>query len=1001
MKQDKKKSKRRFGFGSLALAILFGIGGVVGNQLAFDTYSGALESWFGMEGASVENYDTNQYFERHAPSEAAATNGAANLARTVEAEGSVLLRNENNALPLAAASRVSCFSASSVDIIYGSTGGSGSIGNGSKNTLKEVLEAEGFEVNPVLWNFYKTKNYKRTVGGLAQSVQYYEANAFRINEVPYRLYTSSVIDSYSDYNDAAIVVIARTGCENGDLPRSMTKATSGSNTGSILELDSDEKTMLEEVSKKFDKVVVLLNTSNPMELGFLEEYDVDACLWIGGVGQYGLSSVARILTGEVNPSGRLVDTYAYDVFSSPAMQNMGNYEYWTNGTKETEHHYLTYAEGIYVGYKYYETRYEDVVLGQGNAGSYDYDSVVQYPFGYGISYTDFEWSNFSAEIEGDQVVVNVTVKNVGAMRGKEVVQVYYQSPYTSYDRTNGVEKSAVELAGFAKTKILEPNESATVTVKFDVEDMKSYDATKEETYLLESSSATDKYYVAAGKNAHDATNNILKAKGADVDGDAKMTESNFNIGKKVYATDTYSGNEVTNRFADATGEQYHDDIKYLSRSDWSVMENDGLRFGTPTDEKTDMEGDEYKATLSVGLKKVLEKEGFDAAGAPEEEFEMPKYGQEGDVKLIELKGRDFDDPIWDSLLDQVTLNEMTNMVCKSGFKTHAMTSVAKPYQSDLDGPQAWNSFLGDGISCGGLPYAIVIASTWDSELAEKVGYIMGELCLWAKQSASDSAPNLTGWYAPAMNIHRTPFGGRNFEYYSECGTLSGVIGSSVVKGATSRGVMCYIKHFAMNEQDRNRMTDNVTWAQEQAIREIYLKPFEMSVKEGGALAVMTSYNRIGTTWAGGSYALITEVLRNEWGFNGFVLTDYMDGDWENVDQMLAAGGDAALNTASSNSHATVTCTQEGAQAITYMRRATHHLLYSVANSNAMNGIDGATIINEGTPIYYKYMYAIDAGLGVIILICLFKAFKGKKRKAEIAEIAETAEVSKNEEDETV
>ena len=963
-----------------AVSLLLVVVLLVGNYLAFYLYSGVLESYFGIEGAAVENYDTNQYFPTEAPSEAAATNGAANLGRTIVAEGSVLLKNDGNVLPLAQGAKVSLFSTSSVDFIYGSTGGSGTIGDGSKTTLKQSLEAVGYSVNPTLWSFYQQMGYKRTVGGLAQSVQYYEPNKFLINEVPYEKYTPDVLNSYSQYGDAAIIVIARTGCENGDLPRSMSVATNGQNTGSILELDQNERDMIENVCKSFENVIVLLNTSNPMECGFLNEYPIDACLWVGGVGQYGMTSVADIIYGTVNPSGRLVDTYAFDAFSSPAMQNMGNYEYWTNnGTKETEHHYLTYAEGIYVGYKYYETRYEDAVLGQGNAGDYDYDATVQFPFGYGISYTEFEWSGFSAKKVGDKIEVTVTVKNVGAMRGKDVVEIYYQSPYTQYDVENGVEKAAINLIGYEKTNILQPGESQTVTISYDIEDMKSYDAYGKGTYYLEASTEFDKYYVTAAHDAHEAIKNVLAAKGHSVGGDKNFATGDIKIEEKVYDVDTHSGNSVGNLFDDADGTQYHSEIKYLSRKDWSAMDNNGLLFGTPTAQGMDMDGPEYKATLSDELKKILETEGFEAAGAPDEEFTMPNYGVKGDMTLITMKGKDFNDPDWEKLLDQISLEDMIKIVCKSGYKTYEITSVGKPYQTDLDGPQAWASFIGDGVSCGGLPFAIVIASAWDADLAEQVGYIMGELCLWAKQSSSSKATNLTGWYAPAMNIHRTPFGGRNFEYYSEDAVLSGIVGSRITKGATRKGVMCYIKHFAMNEQDRNRMTINVTWAQEQAIREIYLKPFEDSIKEGGSLAVMTSYNRIGTTWAGGSWALITGVLRNEWGFNGFVLSDYMDGDWENVDQMLAAGGDGALNTAASNSHATVTCTTSGAQAITYMRRAMHHLLYASVNSNAMNGIDGATKITGGTPIYHRYMQYVNIGLGALIGISFVAAIVTKRR----------------------
>lgn len=966
-KRTKKKSNLLFCVVCALFAVIFSAIAVVGNFLAFDVYAGVLESYFGFEGASVENWDTAQYFPVHAPTAEAVDKGVENLGRTIEAEGAVLMKNENNALPLNEGARVSLFSQSSVDMIY-SASGSGAIGTAGA-TLREALEGENITANPTLWNFYMKSGYSRTTGGLAGGVvDYYNARPFLNNEVPYSKYTPEVIESYASYNDAAIIVISRTGAENGDLPRNMSKATNGTFSGSILELDNVEREMVENVCENFDKVIVLLNTSNPMECGFLDEFGIDACLWIGGLGSYGISSVARILVGDVNPSGRLVDTYAYDAFSAPATQNVGNFEYWTNnGTTETEHHYFVYAEGIYVGYKYYETRYEDAMLNRTNVGEYNYEQVVQYPFGYGISYTEFEWSDFSATMKDGDIEVSVKVKNVGTVRGKEVVQVYYQSPYTDYDKANGIEKAAVNLAGFEKTKILQPNESCEVKVTFDVEDMKSYDANGEKTYLLEASSNIDKYYVTAAKDAHEATQNILNAKGVNSVGDADFVKDDFKISRTLYNVDSASGNPVTNRFDDTDGLQYHSDIKYLTRQNWTMMDNNGLRYGTPTSEKMDMEGEEFKATLSNELKSVLELEGYEAAGAPEESFTMPKYGQAGSAKLIEMKGRDADDPAWEALLDQMTLAEMTKIVCLSGYKISAAESISMPHSTDCDGPHGWKTFIGDGIQSPGLPFEIVLASTWNKETFEQMGYIMGEMCLWFKR-LSPNSPGLTGWYAPAMNIHRTPFGGRNNEYYSECPTLSAIAGSLVTKAATERGVRAYIKHFALNDQDRNRMTDPATWVQEQAIREIYLKPFEAAIKDGKSLGVMSSYNRVGAIWAGGSYALITEVLRNEWGFDGIVLSDYMDGDWENVDQMLAAGADAALNTASYNSHATVTCTTTGAQAITYMRRAMKHVLYSVVNSNAMNGIDGATIVHSGTPVYHRLMAMVNTGLTIIIAL---------------------------------
>lgn len=537
-----------------------------------------------------------------------------------------------------------------------------------------------------------------------------------------------------------------------------------------------------------------------------------------------------------------------------------------------------------------------------------------------------------------------------------------------------------------------------MTVTFDVEDMKSYDAYGKETYYLEGSTDEYKYYVTAAKNAHEATKNILAAKGVSAAGGNGAFVGETDVEETVFDTDPYGESKIENRFDDADGTQYYPDIKYLSRSNWSAMDNDGLRNGEPTGKNNslDTEGEEYKASISAELKATLETTGYAASGTTETQFDEPTFDAEGDKKLIELKGRDFDDPGWEALLDQVKLEEAVELVRFSGYKTNAIVSVGKPYTTDADGPQAWNSFIGNGLSAGGLPYAIVIASTWDAELAQKTGYVMGELCLWSKMN--EGSTNLTGWYAPAMNLHRTPFGGRNFEYYSECETLSAVIGSEIVRGATGRGVVCYIKHFALNDQDRNRMTENVTWAREQAIRELYLYPFEISIKEGGSLGLMTSYNRIGTTWAGGDYALIEGIVRGEWGFNGVIVSDYMDGDWENVDQMLAAGADIALNGAN---NALTSCTDDGAQARTYLRRAVHHVLYAFANSNAMNGIDGATIVNAGTPKYYKIMLGIDIGLGALLIVCLgmipLKLFVIRRRRADAADASADAAADVKEE----
>ena len=951
--------------GGIALGL--SIVAAVGNALAFTTFDPVLTSFFGMEGTSEVSFNENQYFKRKFKTAEEASNYADELSCTIEGEGAVLLKNKDNFLPLKNKGKISLFSVNSVNFYAGNLYGSGAISEDKLLTLSQAFENSGFEVNKTLENFYNSKKsqYKRKIGGLAQGTSK-DPYKWGINEVPQSEYTQDVKNSYSNFNDAAIVVITRAGCENGDLPRDMSMADSN-NKGHILELDYNERAMLDSVKANFNKIIVLLNTATTFECGFLDEYDIDACLWVGNVG-LGMQSVADIIAGKINPSGRTVDTYAYDVLSSPAMQNMGNYAYVDKDNKETGHHYVAYAEGIYVGYKYYETRYEDKILNQGNAGDYNYDKTVQFPFGYGLSYTDFKWSNYSSKILDNQVEVKVTVENTGSVAGKDVVQLYYQSPYTDYDKSNGVEKSSINLVDIAKTSLLEPGQKEEVTLTFLIDEMKSYDANNKKTYILEPS--TD-YYISASKNAHEAINNILKAKGQNVNGNADFV-SQFEVKDLDVSKDEVTNTAVNNLFDEAKG-----DVTYLSRNNWSTMNNEGLLYGTYYGKDSD--GNIYAQEISNELKKKLETMGYEGSGAPQEDFVMPTLGVSGNRKLIEFKGKDFNDPEWDELLNQVKEQEMIQMAKSSGHHTYAMTSVGKPYTTDSDGPSAWKPFIGDGISTGGLPGEIVHASTFNKDLAYEIGEVMGELCLWAKISGKDKNPNLTGWYAPAMNIHRTPFGGRNFEYYSEDACLSGIIGSNVVKGATDKGVVTYIKHFALNEQETNRMTDNVTWANEQSIREIYLKPFETSIKEGKSLGLMSSYNRIGTIWAGGNYNLLTGVLRNEWGFNGFIVTDYMDGDYEDVDQMLAAGGDAALYSMNDKR-----LTTSGAQAMTYLRRATKHCLYAFCNSNAMNGITTSSVITTGTPIYYKYMISIDivlaACIGLTLFLCIYKLIKEKNYK---------------------
>lgn len=701
--------------------------------------------------------------------------------------------------------------------------------------MKEAFESVGYTVNPVLWDFYvgNHEQYSRVIPSNLPGVDH----TYHVNECPVSEYTQSVRDSFAEYADAAVVAISRSGGEGLDLI-----TDSSAPAGNYLALTQEELDMLDMLqnSNEFDKIILLMNTSNPLEMGFLQDYPkIQACLWVGNLGQYGIQAVVKAFTGEVNPSGRLVDTYALDVFSAPAMQNFGESNVYTNGGEVPElvgymygnepgDIYVAYAEGICVGYKYYETRYEDVVLNQGNAGNFDYAAQVAYPFGHGLSYTTFEYTNFRVSSTGDGFSVTIDVTNTGGMAGKDVVQIYMQSPYTDYDRQNGVEKAAVQLVGLDKTKLLEPGETQSVSIAIDREVMKAYDTYGAGSYIVDAGD----YYFAFDRNVHDALNNILAAKGRTVaDGMTANGDTAF-----VYRhtegrldTETYSvadnGYAIANRFAEADLGHYEGSVEggmtYLSRNDW---------VGTFPKRVV--------ATATPQMLKEMAKTGIDE----DPNAEMPATGVDNGVALISLRGVDYDSDQWNVLLDQLSAEEMYNLVRVGGYGTGAVESVAKPATTDRDGPQGISGTIGTttGLGVRSVSYSgeNVMASTWNRDLLRRVGEMVGE---------SGLHMGVYGWYAPAMNIHRTPFSGRNFEYYSEDPFLSGELAVAEVSGAQSKGIFCYIKHFALNDQDAHRYGLS-TFANEQSIRELYLYPFERAVTEGGATAVMTAYNRIGTIW---------------------------------------------------------------------------------------------------------------------------------------------------------
>ncbi len=911
-------------------------------NVAAGLYSQMVSVFIGGQTSKIVGGNNPTYFGSEYSSEAELAEQSALLCKLIVEEGIVLLKNENNTLPLAEESRITLLGQCSADLVYGGSG-AGSIDTSKAPDLKKAMESASLQVNPTAWDFY-TKgagaSYRKIVPNILG------AGGFTVNEVPTSVYTEDVKNSFAEYGDAAIITFGRAGSESTDLPYG---------EDHYLKLTQEEKDLLQMASENFDKVIVLLNISNPIEAGFLEEYDVDACLWIGALGQEGAYAVGEVLAGLVNPSGRLVDTYAYDANSAPAMENFGDYDIITAEESKASK-YLVYAEGIYVGYRYYETRYEDVVLGNESIANFDYAKEVQFPFGYGLSYTSFNWKDYTVVEGADDFTVSVKVTNTGNYAGKEVVQIYLQAPYTDYDKENAIEKAAVELVGFGKTQILKPGESEVVEISVPKEYMKSYDADGYGSYIVEAGD----YYITAALNAHEAVDNILTAKGKLIGSEGltfAYTQENTDVA--TYAVSLETGNAITNQFEDADIRYYDSGFKYLSRSDWS-----GTWPGTYA------EGQLVASQALIEDYKDTYPEDPDAV-TPIFDTVSEEYGK---LNLIDLKDKEYDDPMWDALLNQMPEDEMFNLIRQGGYATRMLPSINGPATIDKDGPAGISGTLAGGAgSCMAYPAEIVVASTWNVDIAERMGKMVGE----------DSInTGIAVWYAPAMNIHRTPFSGRNFEYYSEDGFISGKMGAAVSAGFAEKGGIVTIKHFAVNDQEMNRIGGSM-FANEQSIRELYLKGFELSVREGNAVGVMASMNRIGARWTGAHAGLMTETLRNEWGFVGFVMTDqasFPNFDC-NIRMGLQGGTDLWLNTSTylwklSDAERTPTIQN-------HIRNAAHNVLYTIANSNAMNGVDSDSKIVKTTPSWVYGLIIIDVVLLVIIVFlvrCSVKLFKKKKVK---------------------
>lgn len=897
---------------------------------------------------------------------AAMRKNSLDVAERVVEEGTVLLWNKNNALPLEKEAKISNFGITTVDWTY--TGyGSGAVVNSVEPDLQTSLESRGLQVNPDM------------IAMIQKGVRYgYSVPLAAINEMPWDEYSASSLATVANFGDAAIFTVSRWCGEAMDL-NTVTRLTKD---GSVLSFSEAECSVLAGLQKlkqagTLEKIILVINTASPLSLKYASDYDIDACLWTGWNGSASTDGLADLLVGNANPSGHLVDTWAYDIKSSPANENYGARTFTqSNGVPpssavsvERNDTYVVYQEGIYVGYLYYETRYEDLVLGGRKADSsagvtadgsakWDYNKEVAYTFGHGESYTTFEYGGYSVKKNGKDYEVSMTVKNTGKTAGKEVMQVYLQKPYTEYDVQNKVEKAAVQIVGFAKTKLLAPDESQQLTVTVPEYEFKSYDSYGAGTYILEKGN----YYLAAGRDAHDALNNILAAKGY-TKADGMDAEGNQSLAYRVeytaddfetYSVSPFTGNEVRNRFNDVDLNLYEgaqgQEITYLSRSDW---------------EKTYPAG----VTLTCTSAKMIADMQYGKEVPNDPDDRMPVYdtvtSKYGRLSLIQLMDIPYDDPLWDDLLNQMTFEEQAEFVgsCASG----GATSIAAPGVKQGDGPCGLNKGTLDDVSTRmSFPCNVIIASTFNRELAKELGEAFGNEMLHY---------GYTGLYGLACNIHRSAIGGRNYEYYSEDGFLSGAMLSAESEGLRSKGIILYTKHLVLNDQEDQRW-GITTWANEQTIREIYLKAFETGVTKESVNGIMTSYNRIGCTWTGVHSGLLTGVLRQEWNFRGIAITDavgqlpYACGTNSLIAAAVIAGQDAWMGGASSSS---LNEFKDNPTFCLALRETARRVCYTQLHSAAMNGVSSTTHTEYVKPAWEKAITCVEIVSGIFTAVCLCMA----------------------------
>ncbi len=861
------------------------------------------------------------------------TDEAIEVADQIAEEGMVLLENDG-ILPISEPSNINLFGWSSVNPTYGGTGSGGLNELYEKISLIDSLEDAGFNVNQDLVDFYNEFSTERAEMSLS-------TQNWTLTEPPASSYSDDLMQGAKDFSDTAVIVLSRIAGEgHNDMPGDVTEASYDNNLNGYndfepgehyLQLSQTEEDLVDLVCTNFDNVIVVYNAANPMELGFIDQYEqIRAAIWCQGPGHTGFEALGKILNGEVNPSGKTTDTFIYDMTAAPWWNNWENTHYsnmedmavegMNAGTAQTYYpSFVNYVEGIYVGYKYYETAAAEGVI--------NYDATVQYPFGYGLSYTTFTQEMSDITENDGTISFDVTVTNTGDTAGKDVVEVYFNPPYTN----GGIEKASANLIRFDKTESLEPGESQTISISFPAEELASYDMSGDGCYVLEEGD----YIISVNSDSHTI-----------------LDQQTYNVGETIRyeGENKRDSDQITavNQFEDVAG-----DVTYLSRADGFANYDEAT--AAPA---SDVMSDDLVAQYHLNSN-------FDYTTYINEDDEMPVTGADNGLTLADLRGADYDDERWDELLDQLTVDDMSNMIALSGYQTPAMDSVGKVATVDADGPAAINNnFTGAGSI--GFPVEVMIACTWNQDLAQQYGEMMGRMC---------REMNIAGWYAPGMNTHRTPFGARNYEYFSEDGTLAGYISAATVQGAASQGVYAYIKHFALYEMNAKMVC---VWSNEQAIREIYLKPFEISVKVGDTHAVMVSWSFIGIKWSGENSNLLNTVLRDEWGFEGFTLTDFFRNNghgFMNADAALANGVDAMLSTYAGGPN--VVQNPDAASSVKYMRQACKNVMYTVVNS-WMYEEDG---VNTSMPLWQRAVIGADVAVGIILIgmgVLVWRKYKKDK-----------------------